>query len=97
MIILQISLKDQLVKIKQGQIDTIFNNVIGGAKLYNTYSSNKFWWLVSGKYCFTGYNKNDYFANAVFKKGIIDSSNVLEFSIASDLQKPPARRRSKYC
>ena len=83
-----ISLKDQFVQVKQREINVVFNNVIAGAQLYNTYSNNKFWWLISGKYCLTGYNKDDYFANAVIKKGIKDSMNLLTLLISTKEHSP---------
>jgi hypothetical protein len=82
------SVKDQFVKIKQREIDTAFNNIISGVRFYNTYSNNKFWWHISGKYCITGYNKDDYYANAVFKKGIKDSLNVFTLSVSTKLKSP---------
>jgi hypothetical protein len=83
-----LSLKDQFVKIKQKEIDSVFNNIIVGAQFYNTYSNNKFWWHISGNYCLTGYNKDDYFGNAVFKKGLRDSGNVFTLSVSTKLNAP---------
>ncbi|MGZ4056844.1 MAG: putative porin [Bacteroidia bacterium] len=88
MIGIALSMKDQFVIIKQREINTNFNNIITGAQLYNTYSNNKLWWLISGKYCLTGYNKDDYFANATIKKGIKDSTNLLTLSAFTKLQSP---------
>ena len=82
------SLKDQLVKIKQKEIDSLFNNVVAGAQFFNTYSNNKFSWLISGNYCLSGYNKDDYFGNAVLKKGLLDSGNVFAFSVSTKQHAP---------
>ncbi|HEX8517088.1 MAG TPA: putative porin [Bacteroidia bacterium] len=82
------SLKHQFIKINQNKNDTSFNNVIGGAEIYNTYSNNSLWWNLSGKYVVTGYNKNDYRGTLVIKKNIGDSLTILGFKAESRLQQP---------
>lgn len=74
-----------LVNTTQDKIDTTFNNIIGGAEFYNTYSKNKFWWNLIAKYTFSGYNKDDYYAAITFKKAIRDSLNSLTFKVETKL------------
>ena len=76
--------KDEFVKIKQRDIDTSFNNIIVNATIYNTYSNNKFWWRLSGKYVISGYNSGDYNAGAVFKKKLADS--LLTITLSGNIQ-----------
>ncbi len=82
------SVKDQIITIKQHEIDTTFGGIIAGAEFYNTYSKNKFWWNFAGKYALTGYNKNDYATSAVIKKSIADSLNLLTLSFENKQQTP---------
>ena len=72
-----VGIKDEFVKIKQREIDTLFNNIIASAALYNTYSNNKFLWRFSGKYVISGYNKGDYNIGAAFKKKLFDSLLII--------------------
>ena len=76
--------KDEFVKIKQKEIDTSFNNIMVNAAVYNTYSNNKFWWRLSGKYVISGYNGGDYNAGAVFKKKLADS--LLTVTVSGNIQ-----------
>jgi hypothetical protein len=85
---LGISGKHQLINVNQNSIDTLLNNFIGGAEIYNTYTNNSFWWKVSGKYVIEGYNKSDYFFNADVKKRILDSLSFIRLSVESRLQRP---------
>lgn len=82
------SLKDQLMMIKQRAIDTSFNNIIAGAKLYNTYSSNNLFYAASGKYCLVGYNRGDYSFNFSVKKYLFDSLSFVELNGSSISQEP---------
>ena len=68
-----LSVKHQLEFVRQRDIDTVFNNIIAGAQLYNTYSKHAFWWNLSGNYVANGYNKNDYQGMLVFRKKLLDS------------------------
>ena len=103
MIGLGLNLKHQLLVVEQGEIisllsgvntthllniDTAFSNIITGAELYNTFTKNKFWWHVAAKYATKGYNKNDYYAVAIFKKAIKDSSNIVILKLENKLQAP---------
>lgn len=103
MIGLGLNLKHQLLVVEQGEIisllsgvntthllniDTAFSNIITGAELYNTFTKNKFWWHVAAKYAIKGYNKNDYYAVAIFKKAIKDSSNIVILKLENKLQAP---------
>lgn len=83
-----LSIKHQMITIRQNEIDTAFNNIIAGAEFYNTYSKNKFWWNLSGKYTLTGYNKNNYYTSASLKKIIKDSLNVLILKAETNSQRP---------
>ncbi len=83
-----VSVRDQFIFVKQREIDTVFNNVIVGGELFNTYSNNNFFYSISGKYCFTGYNKDDYSFNGSIKKSVFDSLTFLTFNISSSLQMP---------
>ncbi|MES2592818.1 MAG: putative porin [Bacteroidota bacterium] len=76
------------VNTTQKRIDTIFNNLIAGGELYNTYSNNSFWWNLSAKYTLNGYNEGDYYAGAVVKKAINDSLNVIVLKAEHKLQSP---------
>lgn len=80
--------KDQFVYIKQREIDTAFNNIIFGLNLFNTYSDNKFWYMLSGQYATGGYNKGDYSLAGSFKKDLMDSLAFLTFYMSSKLQMP---------
>ena len=82
------SLKHQFVSIRQNEINISFNNIITGAEFYNTYTKNKFWWNISGKYTLTGYNKNNYYTSAMFKKAIKDSLNMLILKAETKSQSP---------
>ena len=75
-----------LVNTQQEKIDTTFNSVIAGAEFFNTYSKNKFWWNISANYVLNGYNKDDYYASALLKKTIKDSSNCLILKLDRKLQ-----------
>jgi len=77
-----------LVNTKPDKIDTTFNNIIAGAEFFNTYSKNKFWWNLSAKYALNGYNKDDYFANAILKKSFKDSLNSIVIQAEKKLQAP---------
>ncbi|MCX6297095.1 MAG: hypothetical protein NTX97_13745, partial [Bacteroidetes bacterium] len=83
-----ISAKDQFVKIKQRELHTVFNNIILGAELFNTYTNNRSWVVLSGQYDLSGYNKNDYTFNGVYKKGILDSLTFLSINVCSGQQAP---------
>lgn len=83
-----LSVKDQFVLVKNRNIDTSFNNVIIGAEFYNTYSDNRLWYVLSGKYDVTGYNEKDYFLKGLVKKGFFDSLTFLSFEVSSRLQTP---------
>lgn len=84
MLRISISIKDEIAKVKQREIDTTLNNIIAGAALYNTYSNNKLWWRISGKYVITGYNNNDYNLDAVIKKKLADS--LLSVTLSGNMQ-----------
>ena len=97
MIGISLGLKDQLVSIQQHVKDTTshntynsitFNNIFAEAEFYNTYSENKIWWNVAGKYGLTGYNARDYNAAVVLKKNIKDNSNVLILKAETKQQAP---------
>ncbi len=77
-------IKDEFVKIKQREIDTTFNNIMVNAALYNTYSNNKFWWRLSGKYVLSGYNSGDYNASIVLRKKLADS--LLTVTLSGNIQ-----------
>ncbi len=81
-----INVKHQLITVHQREIDTAFSNIIAGAELFNTYSNNKFWWNISGKYALNGYNKDDYTASAAIKKNSADSLNSLSLMIGARQQ-----------
>lgn len=83
-----ISLKHQFGSIWQQRSDTVFNNVMAGAEVYNTYSLHSFWWRVSAHYVLDGYNRKDYNAEAVVKKQSRDSLNSLIFRLESVLKSP---------
>lgn len=85
---LGIRVKDQFVLVKQREIDTLYNNIIFGAGLFNTYSDNKFWYKLSGDYVVSGYNKGDYSMVGLVNKGLIDSLTFLTFDFSSKLQMP---------
>lgn len=82
------SVKQQLITVRQNEMDTAFNNISAGAEFYNTYSKNKFWWNISGKYTLSGYNKENYYTSATFKKAIKDSLNVLILKAEMNSQSP---------
>nr|MDQ3049196.1 putative porin [Bacteroidota bacterium] len=81
---LSFSVKDQLVRIQQREIDTVFNNVSAAGKLYNTYSLNRFFWEVSAKYTLAGYNAGDQLYGARIKKGFGDSLNMITLAVSSN-------------
>jgi len=74
------------INTKQDKIDTTFSSIIAGAEFFNTYSKNKFWWNLSANYDLNGYNKGGYYASAILKKAIKDSSTSLIFKIEKKLQ-----------
>lgn len=76
------------VNTTQDKIDTTFNNIIAGGELYNTYSNNSFWWNLTSKYTFKGYNKGDYYAGGIVKKAIKESLNVIVLKAEQKLQSP---------
>ncbi len=77
------SFKDQLVSVKQREIDTTFNNIIFGAALYNTYTNHQFWWSFDAKSALSGYNKSDYHVFLSIKKGLFDSIVFVTFNLNS--------------
>ena len=83
-----ISAKDQFVKIKQRELDTAFNNIIIGAELFNIYTNNRSWVVLSGQYDLSGFNKNDYSFKGTFKKGLVDSLTFLSINVSSGQQAP---------
>lgn len=82
------SVKHQLITVRQNEIDTAFSNISAGAEFYNTYSKNKFWWNISGKYTLSGYNKENYYTSATLKKIIKDSLNILILKAETNSQSP---------
>jgi hypothetical protein len=82
------SIKHQLVRVNQYDIDTAISNIIGGGSIYNTYSRHKLWWNVSFKYGLSGFNKSDYVGAAIIKKRIIDSLSFLSLFVEKKLQTP---------
>lgn len=68
-----LSIRHQLIMLRQRDVDTTFNTIIVGAQLFNTYSRNAFWWNISGSYGLNGYNKNDFMAVAAVHKKLADS------------------------
>lgn len=83
-----VSAKNQFILIKQREIDTVYNNIIFGVDLFNTYSGNKFWYKLSGKYITSGYNNGDYSIAGLVNKGLIDSITFLTINFSSKLQMP---------
>lgn len=83
-----LSVKHQFVDFWEKGIDTVFNNLGGGAELYNTYSKNSFWWHLSGNYIIDGYNKNDYNGSLIITKQSKDSMNKLSLHLESLLRRP---------
>ncbi len=81
-------LKDCFVRIKQKEMDTVYNNIILGSELFNTYSSNKFWFKLIGQYAIEGYNKNDYVLLGGIKKGLFDSLTFITLNASSKVQMP---------
>ena len=81
---ISLGVKDEICKIKQREIDTTFNNILLSTSLYNTYSTNNFWWQLAGMYDAVGYNKGDYQTSIVLKKKLIDSALIL--TVAGNLQ-----------
>lgn len=70
---LSFGLKDEIVRLKQREMDTTFNNIILKGAVYNTYSNNTLWWKAGGSYAVNGYNNGDYLGNIVIKKKLADS------------------------
>ncbi|MCW3104406.1 MAG: hypothetical protein JWO09_2846 [Bacteroidetes bacterium] len=83
-----LSLRHQYGYVWQQKSDTVFNNLIAGAEVYNTYSRNSFWWRVSGHYVIDGYNRKDYNAEAVIKKQSKDSLNSITLKLESVVKTP---------
>lgn len=82
------SVKHQYVELKQKSSLFIFNNFIVGSELYNTYTKNKCWWNVAGKYMLSGYNKNNYIVSAVLKKALKDSLSYIVLNAQTNSQAP---------
>jgi len=68
-----VSAKDEIVRVKQQETDSTFNNVMVGGSVYNTYSNHSFYWKAGVNYGVSGYNKDDYRAELVIKKKLMDS------------------------
>jgi len=60
----------QLLTVKQQTTDSTFDNIIAGAKLYNTYDIGGFDVELSGKYVLSGFNNKDYSSTFSLKKQI---------------------------
>ena len=85
---IRFSVKHQLIHVRQKEIDSVYNNIIAGASLYNTYSKNSFWWNLSGTYAATGYNEGDYSAVLALRKGLADSLVDVSLSATAKTQSP---------
>lgn len=83
-----LSLKHEFIKVQQKSTDSVFNNIMGGAEIYNTYSQHSLFWNVSGKYVLTGYNKEDYDLKGIIKKENKDSLISITVKTESRLQAP---------
>jgi hypothetical protein len=83
-----IGVKHQFIYVDQKESDTTFNNFIGNAEIYNTYSRNLFWWNLTAKYVAEGYNRGDYNSVLALKKQIKDSMNLIILRLESRLQEP---------
>ena len=83
MIGIGVSVKHQLINIRQREIYATFNNVYTGFELNNLYSNHKFWWKIKSFYGLHGYNKEDYELYGVLSKGIIDSLSRISISCKS--------------
>ncbi|MBL7884883.1 MAG: hypothetical protein JNL69_12495, partial [Bacteroidia bacterium] len=69
--------KNELIRVKQKEIDTTFGSYIFGLRLYNNYSDKGFYWSLFSEYGLTGFNKNNYLYKAVVKKYFTDSSSFI--------------------
>jgi hypothetical protein len=81
-----VSVTQGLVNTTQSAIDTSLNNIIAGTSLFNTYSNNNFWWILTGKYAVNGYNKGDHYSSLSIKKVFNDSLTLLLLKAENKLQ-----------
>jgi hypothetical protein len=80
--------KHELIEIKQRTSDSVLNNIIAGADLYNTYSKHSLWWNFYVRYVVTGYNQGDYNISGVLKKESKDSLKSIQLTVSDKLSAP---------
>ncbi len=76
---LALSLSHEYIGIKQRVLDSTFNNIIAGTRVYNMVSKNQFWYIIDAKYGIGGYNKNGYLFSGLMKKKLDDSLSYVQF------------------
>ncbi|MDF2438721.1 MAG: hypothetical protein K0Q95_3097 [Bacteroidota bacterium] len=83
-----LSVKHEFIGFKQKETDSTFNNIIAGAELYNTYSNNLFYWILTGKSVISGFNNGDYEVTAKIRKESRDSLLSIIISGTERVSKP---------
>lgn len=73
------SLSHEYIGIKQRVLDSTFNNIIVGARVFNMVSKNQFCYTIDAKYGIGGYNKRSYLLSGLIKKKLVDNLSYVQF------------------
>jgi len=68
-----VTVSHEYIGVKQRFLDSTFNNIVAGARVFNMVSRNHFWYTINAKYGIAGYNKNGYILSGSLKKKLNDS------------------------
>ena len=81
-------IKDELIRVKQRAMDSVMNNIILKAELFNLYSDYSLNWKGEGRYIVNGCNKGDFKLGGIIRKKFFDSIVEVTFRGSYSVNSP---------